>query len=484
MARGNDNQAKELVSALERLEREKNIKKEEVFKTIEDSLVSALRKHIGKQAQIKAVVDRETGDMSAFQVLNIVEVSTNPDIEISLEDAKAKNPKAKLGEEVHIGLDVDEFSRIAAQIAKQVLIQKIRDIERENLYSEYKPREGEIITGVVRRFVDRDIIVDMGKVEAILPYSEQIRKERYSPNARVKAMIYKVISYNDMVVAEDPVVARLKPIISRIDRTQRGPHVVLTRANPLFMRKLFEAEVPEISERIVEILSIERDPGFRAKVLVKSNDNKVDPIGACVGMRGMRIKALTEELSGERIDLIGSNIDTPQLIANAMSPAKVSAVKILDKEAKKALVIVPDDQLPIAIGRDWQNIKLASKLVGWELEAKSEGALKEEGLKAQAKATEGLTDVPGIGDKTAEILIKAGLTDVEKIATLSVEHLSTLQGVGEKTAAKIIRSAKDYVEKKKKESPSEDNAEQENLDNKQEESPINEPDKENDKSES
>ncbi len=443
-----DNQQRELAGALEALERQKNIKKEEILKTIEDALVSALRKHLGKSAQIIAKMDPDTGAMKAFQVLKAVDTVVNPETEITLAAAQKLKADVVVGEDIQIKLDITEYSRIAAQIAKQVLIQKIRDIERENLYREFKPREGEVITGSVVRFADKDIIVDLGKAEAILPYSEQIKKERYTLNSRVKAVILRVVNTKDLERNDDPAIIKYKSVLMRMDKAQRGPHIILSRAAGIFLNKLFEVEVPELGERLVEMVTVERDPGFRAKVLVRSKDMKIDPVGACVGMRGMRIRAVMNELSGERIDLIQWTNDTQQLLSNAMSPARVTSVRFVDKEAKRALIIVPDDQLAVAIGKDWQNIRLASKITGWELEVKSEGQVRQEGLKAQEAATLDLTQIDGIGPKIAEVLIKAGMTDIAKIAALTPEYLSTYQGVGEKTAVKIIQGAKKYLEEK------------------------------------
>ena len=439
--------AKDLILALEGLEREKNIKRDDILKTIEDALVSALRKNLGKTAQISAKIDILTGSIQAFQTLNVVDFVTNPETEIDVEAAKAhlKNPKA--GDVVTLTQDVEDFSRIAAQIAKQVLIQKVRGIERENFYKEFKPREGEVITGSVRRFSDRDLIVDLGKVEAILPYCEQIKKERYTNGSRVKAVIAKVLNQNDLAnIGDDPVLSRYKSAAFKMDKGQRGPYVILSRANGKFMEELFKVEVPEISEGIVEIKGIERDPGFRAKVMVSSIDHKIDPIGTCVGMRGIRIRAVMNELSGERIDLINYSDDVSTIIANAIAPAKANFVKIVSMSEKKALIIVPDDQLAIAIGKDWQNIKLASRLTGWNLEVKSESQKAKEAEEAAAATQDVIAGIEGIGPKTAEILQKAGYTSVEAIAAVEPEHLAGLQGIGEKTAAKIIESAKKHLE--------------------------------------
>lgn len=444
--------AKDLVMALEGLEREKNIKREDILKTIEDALVSALRKNLGKTAQISAKIDVENGSIKAFQTLNVVDVVTNPEMEIDVEGAKKHLKNPKVGDVVTITLEVDDFSRIAAQIAKQVLIQKVRGIERDNFYKEFKPREGEVVTGSVRRFSDRDIIVDLGNIEAILPYCEQIKKERYVNGSRVKAVIAKVMNQNDLAaVGDDPVLSRYKSAAYKMDKGQRGPYVILSRANAKFLEELFKVEVPEINEGIVEIKNIQRDPGFRAKVMVSSIDSKIDPIGTCVGMRGIRIRAVMNELSGERIDLINYSDDISTVIMNSLAPAKADFVKIDSLSEKKATVIVPDDQLAIAIGKDWQNIKLASKLTGWNLEVKSESQKAQEGKEASDAVQAALADVEGIGPKMAEVLQKSGFTSVEQIAGLDVEHLSTVQGIGEKTAAKIIEGAKKYLADKEAE---------------------------------
>ena len=437
---------KEFLAALEGLEREKNIKRDDILKTIEDSLVSALRKNLGKTAQITAKINMETGSIEAAQELTVVEVVTNPEMEISLEDAQKENKKITIGKVLSRPLQVTDFSRIAAQIAKQVLIQKVRGIERENFYKEYKPREGEVVMGSVRRMSERDMIVDLGKIEAILPYCEQIRKEHYTNGSRIKAMITKVMNPTDFVdIGDDPILGRYKSAAFRIDKGQRGPYVFLSRGSNRFLEELFKVEVPEINEGIVEIKAIERDPGFRAKVLVSSIDNKIDPIGTCVGMRGIRIRAIQNELSGERIDLINYSADVSTLLMNAIAPAKANFVQITSVRNKKALIIVPDDQLAIALGKDWQNIRLASRLTGWDLDVKSESQKAQEELAAMNSIQNLLANVEGVGPKTAEWLQKAGFTTVEKLANVEVEHLCTVQGIGDKTAAKIIEGAKKYL---------------------------------------
>ncbi len=349
-----EKQKTELALVLDQLEREKNIKRDDVFKTITDSLVSALRKYFGKTAQLEATIDPDTAEMRGFLIKKVVEEVYTPDIEITLEEAQMFAPEAKMGEDLRIPVDIKDFSRIAAQTAKQVLIQKIREIEKVKIFEEFKPREGEVVTGLVHHVAGRDIFVDLGKTEAILPFSEQIRREHYTVNQRIRAIIH------------------------RVDKENKGLQIVLSRASNSFLKSLFEAEVPEIAEKVIEIVNVAREPGFRAKVVVRSNSTKVDPVGACVGIRGSRIRVIMSELAGEKIDLIPYNEETLYFIAKAFSPATPTSVKVLDKENRRALVIVPDDQLAIAIGREGQNIRLVSRLTGWELEVKSEGQKFEE----------------------------------------------------------------------------------------------------------
>jgi transcription termination/antitermination protein NusA len=411
----------ELIAALEQIEREKGIKKDEILKMIEGAMISSLRKHVGKNAIIEASIDPKTAEFSAHVVKKVVEAITDPEMEMSLESAKRYKKDAAIGDDIRLPAPAADFARIAAQTAKQVLVQKIREVERESLYEEFKPKEGEVVTGNVHRFMDRNIIVDLGKTEAILPLREQIRRERYGVGSRVRAVILKV------------------------DLLQRGPQVVLSRAAPLFLRRLFEMEIPEISDKIVEIVEIVREPGFRAKVVVKSNDSKIDPVGSCVGLRGSRVRSITNELSGERIDLIPYSADINTFIGNTLSPAKVSSVRILDMQARRAEIIVPNEQLSLAIGKDGQNVRLACRLTGWTLEVKSESQKGEEVQAKHEETAEGLSSLEGIGPKTAELLVKGGMTDIRKLAECKPEDLMTLQGIGEKTAAKIIAAAQKAV---------------------------------------
>ncbi|MBI4678293.1 MAG: transcription termination factor NusA [Elusimicrobia bacterium] len=429
----------ELILALEQIEREKGIKKDEVLKMIEGAMVSSLRKHVGKNAVIEASIDPETADFKACVVKKVVEAVADAELEIALHDARRYRRDAAVGEDLRLPAPAADFARIAAQTAKQVLLQKIREVERESLFSEFKPKEGEMVTGAVHRFMERNIIIDLGKAEAILPLREQIRRERYSVGQSVRAVILKV------------------------DKAQRGPQVVLSRSAPVFLRRLFELEVPEIADKTVEIVDIVRDPGFRAKVSVRSNDPKVDAVGTCVGLRGSRIRSIMNELAGERIDLIPYSDDPAAYLSNALSPAKVASLAILDAEARKAEALVSAEQLSVAIGKDGQNIRLAAKLTGWHLEVKtrepgahepgahepgahgSQGADAVEAGPGGEGAGPALSELDGVGPRTAEILRKAGWDDIHRLAEAKTEELTALEGIGEKTAAKIVSSAKQFV---------------------------------------
>ncbi|PCI38839.1 MAG: transcription termination/antitermination protein NusA [Elusimicrobia bacterium] len=411
----------ELIVALEQIEREKGVKKEEVLVMVEGAIASALRKHVGRSANVICVIDRESASIKAWVRKIVVETVEDSEMQCTVEEAKAIKKTPKVGEEVDFDVDAKDFSRIAAQTAKQVLIQKIREIERENLYEEYKPKEGEMVSGSVHRFMERNLIVDLGKAEAIVPVREQIRRERYSVGDRIRAMILKV------------------------DKAQRGPQVVLSRSTPLFMRRLFEMEIPEVNEGVVEIVEIVRDPGFRAKVVVRSHNPKVDAVGACVGIRGSRIRSIMNELSGERIDLIAWSDEISTFIGNSIAPGKANSVRIINLEQKQAEIIVANDQLALTIGRDGQNIRLACRLTGWSLSVKSEQQKADAQEAEEAAKRQTLAVLGGIGDKNAEVLIKSGLTDIYRIATLTPDQLTAFQGIGEKTAEKIIESAKKYV---------------------------------------
>ncbi|MDR0823151.1 MAG: transcription termination factor NusA [Endomicrobium sp.] len=411
----------ELLHALDQIEKDKNIPKEEILMVIENALVSAYKKHVGKNVNVEAKVNLETGEMSANVVKAAVETVENPLLEISLSDAKKINEDIEIGGEIRIPLETQDFSRIAAQTAKQVIVQKIRKSEKDALYDEMKAKIGQIINGVIFRVASRNLIVDLGKTEAILPISEQVFKEKFTIGQHIRAVIIAV------------------------DKGIKGPLTVLSRATPDLVKKLFELEVPEIYEKVVEIVNIVREPGMRTKIAVTSHNPKVDPVGACVGIKGARVKPIIDEIRGERIDLIPYSADIVKFITSAFSLAKVSQVNILSQEKKKAEVIVPDDMLSLAIGKNGHNVRLSAKLTGWHIDVRSEKQKQEESKeKAEAKqqkAIQGLEKLEGITAKAIEILSQAGFTDIEKLKTLNVEDLTTLPGIGEKTSAKIIKAA-------------------------------------------
>ncbi|MGQ0644437.1 MAG: transcription termination factor NusA [Elusimicrobiota bacterium] len=411
----------DLLPVLEQIERDKGLKKEDILHMIEQALVSAYRKHAGQQVNVEATIDAESGQIKAFVVKTVVEQVADPALEMSVAEAKKFKPGAEAGTEIKIPVDPEEFARIAAQTAKQVLVQKIRETERESLYGEYKPREGVLINGAVHRFSSRNVIVDLGRAEGILPVREQVRRERWMVGDRIRALILKV------------------------EKGPRGPEIILSRAHADFVKRLFEQEVPEIYEKTVEVVEVVREPGLRSKVVVRSNNPKVDPIGACVGVKGSRVRPIINELQGERIDLVSYSQDASAYISSALSPAKPSSVSIVSLEEKKADVVVPDDQLSLAIGKGGQNVRLAAKLTGWHIDVHSESQKRESAQAAAAALLSGLGQLEGVGPKTSEILQKGGWGDVNRLAEAKPEDLTHLSGIGEKTAEKIIESAKNYL---------------------------------------
>ncbi|MCR4662412.1 MAG: transcription termination factor NusA [Endomicrobiaceae bacterium] len=411
----------ELINALETIQKEKKISKEEILHVIENALVSAYKKHVGKAVNVEAKVDPETGAMSACVIKKVVEEVNNPLLEVNLQDAKKVLKSAKIDEEIKIPLDTDDFSRIAAQTAKQVIVQKIRESERDSLYEEMKAKIGEMINGSIYKISNRNIIVDLGRTEAILPVSEQNPKESFSVGQHIRALIIKA------------------------EKNSKGPNIVLSRTHPDLVKVLFELEVPEIYEKVVDIVNIVREPGLRTKISVVSHNSKVDPVGACVGVKGARIKPIIDELRGERIDLIPFSNDPIKYITAALAPAKVLTVAIVSEEEKKAEVIVSNDMLSLAIGKSGHNVRLAARLTGWHIDVKSEEQKKQETEEKIANKTSVLEQLKGISDKTIDLLVQAGFTNINKIAELKPEDLTTLPGIGEKTAEKIIEAAKEAI---------------------------------------
>jgi N utilization substance protein A len=343
----------ELLRALDQLEEEKGITKDVIFEAIEAALLSAYKKNYGATAQnMRIEMERETGEMRAYQVRTIVEDVDDPTAQIALSQVREWDPSAQIGEMVEVEVTPKDFGRIAAQTAKQVIVQRVREAERELVYKEFRDREGDIVTGIVQRIERKNVFLDLGRIEAVLPPPEQIPREGYRQGERVKAYVVEV------------------------RQGTRGPQIVVSRTHPGLLKRLFELEVPEVYEGIVEIKAIAREAGTRSKIAVASRDRNVDAVGACVGPKGSRVQAIVDELRGEKIDIVAWSPDVSQFAAAALSPAKVVRVEI-NEATKTALVIVPDHQLSLAIGREGQNARLAAKLTGWRIDIKSESQIRE-----------------------------------------------------------------------------------------------------------
>src|ERR1700689_1245500 len=414
-----------LYQQIEMLSREKHIEPEVVVSAIEDSMVVAARKHYKTEEDLRAKFNQETGQVEVFSVMTVVEEVVDPKKEVSLTDAKKKNPSAEVGMEIVATKPTDAFGRITAQTFKQVILQKVREAERDTIFNEYHGRVGELVTVVVKRAEGPDLIVDMGRTEARVPKREQSKLETYN-------------------IGE-----RLRVVIKMVDRAAKGPQVITSRADASLVQRLFEMEVPEIYDGTVQIRHAAREAGERTKVAVASRDKDVDPVGACVGMKGMRVQSIIRELRGEKIDIIPYSEETVAFAQKALSPAKVTRVQITDPENHKLEVIVEDSQLSLAIGKKGQNVRLASKLIGWDIDIKSEEEKRQE-LEAQMAAlsapTTPLTPLAGIGAKTIEKIEAAGITNVEKLAGMTPEQLMEIPGIGEKMIDKIYQAVNRFYE--------------------------------------
>jgi transcription termination/antitermination protein NusA len=414
-----------LYQTIEQISREKHIEPEIIVAAIEDAMVVAARKYYRTEEDLRSRFNPESGQVDVFSVHTVVEEVTDPLREISLGDAKKRQPEIEVGGEVIEAKPTDVLGRIAAQTAKQVILQKVREAERDTIYNEFHTRVGELINSVVKRMEGPDIIVDLGRTEARLPKREQSRLEAYN------------------------VGDRLRVTIRAVERAAKGPQVVVSRADPALVQRLFEMEVPEIYDGTVQIRAVAREAGERTKIAVESRDKDVDPVGACVGMKGMRVQSIIRELRGEKIDIIPYNEETIAFAQKALSPAKVTRVQVVDPEEKRLEVIVEDTQLSLAIGKKGQNVRLASKLIGWNIDIKSEEEKRRE-IEAQMAALTApgtpLTELQGVGPKTIEKLEAAGITSVEKLADMTPEQLVEIPGIGEKMVEKIHQSVAAYFE--------------------------------------
>ncbi|MBN9305073.1 MAG: transcription termination/antitermination protein NusA [Devosia sp. 67-54] len=410
----------ELLQIADAVAREKSIDRMIVIASMQDAIEKAAKTRYGAETEIRAEINPKTGELRLWRLLEVVEAVEDPSKQISLGDAQGRNAAAKLGDFVTEPLPPIEFGRIAAQSAKQVIVQKVRDAERERMYDEYINRVGEIVNGTVKRVEYGNVIVDLGRGEAIIRRDELIPREMYRYGDRVRAYIYDV------------------------RREQRGPQIFLSRTHPQFMAKLFMQEVPEIYDGIITIRSIARDPGSRAKIAVTSNDSSIDPVGACVGMRGSRVQAVVGELQGEKIDIIPWTENIADLVVSALQPADVAKV-VLDEQAEKIEVVVPDEQLSLAIGRRGQNVRLASQLIGWDIDILTE---QEESERRQKEFTERsalFMQALDVDEMVAQLLASEGFSSVEQLAYIDVGEIASIQGFDEETAAEIQNRATEYL---------------------------------------
>jgi N utilization substance protein A len=420
---------------IEALAKERGIEPEVIIAAIEEAVRTASRKYYKTNEDLHARFNTETGQVELFAVKAIVEQVTNPPIEISLAEAQQLyGEEAQVGMEIEFPKSTEVLGRIAAQTAKQVIFQKVREAERENIFAEYNQRIGEVVTGTVKRFENGDLVLEFGRIEAVLPRKEQSRAESYSPGDRVRA------------------------VIKAVSRSTKGPQIVLSRTDPALLIKLFEQEVPEIYDAAVVIKGAVREAGDRAKVAVYSRERDVDPVGACVGMKGTRVQAIIRELRGEKIDIVEWSDDPVLFVTNALSPAKVQRVSIVNDKERVMEVVVEDKQLSLAIGKKGQNVRLAAKLTGWRIDIKSEEEKRREveaqfeGLDAAVEGEGGSEEgeavfaLPGVGDEVMESLRAAGYTTAAEVAEASAEALTGIPGIDEQTVETLRAAARASLE--------------------------------------
>jgi len=430
--------SQELLAVLTQVERERGVAKEILYDTLKVAIASAARKQYSLGENVEVALDTGSGEIRVQAMKEVVRIVQSPENEITLEDARKTYPDIQVGDQFPIDLDTEGLGRIAAQIAKQVILQRVREAERANIYAEFKGREGEIITGVVSQVERGNIYVDIGRGEAILPRREQIFREVYKRGDRIRAYIMEV------------------------REVSKGPQIVLSRTHPGLLIRLFEMEVPEIYDGVVEIKGCVREPSGRSKVAVVSHDRDIDPVGACVGTRGSRVQAIVQELRGEKIDIIAWNDDLRTYAANALSPARIQHITLIEDE-RRMEVLVPDDQLSLAIGKGGQNVRLAAKLLGWKIDLKGESEYRRmiaekafhseaaEGKAAAEPEAEEATDLVNlevVGEKTAQLLAGNGFPSIHAIATATAEQLCEVPGIGPKRAQLLIESANAYLKAK------------------------------------
>ncbi len=415
----------ELIQIADAVAREKSIDKSLVIEAMEDALARAARSRYGHETLVKAEINPKTGETKLWRLLEVVEELESDQTQMTLEEARHRNPEAEVGDFMSEPLPPIDFGRQAAMGAKQVITQKVREAERDRQYEDFKDRIGEIINGIIKRVEYGHVIVDLGKAEAIIRRDQQLPRENYRNGDRVRAYIMDV------------------------RRETRGPQIFLSRSHPQFMAKLFEQEVPEVYDAVIEIKAVARDPGSRAKIGVYSKDPGIDPVGACVGMRGSRVQAVVNELGGEKIDIVPWNENDATFVVNALAPAEVSKV-VLDEDLKRIEVVVPDEQLSLAIGRRGQNVRLASQLTGYEIDIMTE---EEESAKRQEEfreRSELFMNGLDVDDMMAGLLVSEGFSKIEEIAYVEIDELMEIDGLDEETAEELQARAKDFIEAENK----------------------------------
>ncbi len=416
----------ELLQIADAVARDKSIDKAVVIAAMEEAMQRAAKAHYGAENEIKVDIDPKTGETHVSRYLHVVELVDNNKIEISLEDARARNPAAQVGDIIAETLPPVDFNRVNAQNAKQVIVQKVRDAERERQFEEFKDRIGEVVHGIVKRAEFGSVVVDLGRGEGVIRRDEMIPRENFKVNDRVRAYIYDV------------------------RREARGPQIFLSRSHPQFMVRLFAQEVPEIYDGIIEIRAVARDPGSRAKIAVISKDSSIDPVGACVGMRGVRVQAVVQELQGERIDIIPWSGEAATFIVNALAPAEVSKV-VLDEDTHRTEVVVPDEQLSLAIGRRGQNVRLASQLTGWQLDIMTEAEESERRQKEFTERTTLFMESLDVDETVAQLLASEGFASIEDVAFVPLDELAAIEGFDEDTAQELQTRASEFLEARNKE---------------------------------
>src|ERR1700733_1938509 len=411
----------ELLQVADTVARDKGIDRDEVLQAMEQAIQKAGRSKYGQEYDIRAEIDRKSGEIKLMRFREVAEPVVNEATQIPLEAAKKINPEAEIGDFLTDPLPPIDFGRIAAQTAKQVIVQKVRDAERQRQFKEFKDRVGEIVNGLVKRVEFGNVVVDLGRAEAILRRDELLPRESLRQGERVRAYIYDV------------------------RQEVRGPQIFLSRTHPQFMAKLFAQEVPEIYDSIIEIRAVARDPGSRAKIAVISNDSGIDPVGACVGMRGSRVQAVVAELQGEKIDIIPWSPDPATFVVNALAPAEVAKV-VMDEEQRRIEVVVPDDQLSLAIGRRGQNVRLASQLTGWDIDILTEAEESERRQEEFRTRSKMFIDALDVDDVIAHLLVEEGFTKIEDVALVPLEELAGIEGFDETIAGELQQRGRTFID--------------------------------------